>query len=80
MHISLISMDSMFLAVSCAWGATDSSICTPQIKDDGYYTRITPFGYYDQAMESLPLLHPSFSLIASRRFGSVGAVDYTCCI
>jgi hypothetical protein len=40
------------------------------------YNRTLPHGFYDQAMSSLPRLHPGHQLLASRRTGFLGEVVY----
>lgn len=40
------------------------------------YSRALPHAFYDQAMSSLPRLHPGYQLLASRRVGALGDVLY----
>lgn len=40
------------------------------------YNRTLPHSFYDQAMSSLPHLHPGYRLLASRRVGTLGGVLY----
>lgn len=40
------------------------------------YSRLLPHAYYDQAMASLPALHPDLEVLVKRRFGLVGEVAY----
>ena len=76
MRIAQITIVLSFLAASSSWGS-DGNECKPKIKEGGVFSRNIPYSFYDQALESLPKLHPSFVLVASRRQGNVGATDYS---
>lgn len=41
------------------------------------YSRVIPFAYYDQGVESVPLVHPGGCVLAGRRYGKLGDVDYS---
>jgi hypothetical protein len=66
----------MLFSISFACGA-EGIDCPPQFIDAGQYSRNTPNVYVDQAMESLPNLHPGFVLMVLKREGRVGDIDYS---
>ena len=40
-------------------------------------SRGLPHGYFDQAMETIPLIHPAHRILGKRRFGQLGQTVYS---
>jgi hypothetical protein len=77
----LISLAFFVCAAAAAdtgeFSAVENLALAVKIDDCGHYARNVPYVFYEQAIESIPQIHPDHVLLAAKRLGRIGRVDYS---